>query len=47
LVGDLGSGKSNFATGRAIAAGRQRRRVRFTTATALINQLVEAQRNTA
>jgi DNA replication protein DnaC len=44
LVGHPRSGKSNLATGRAIAACRQRRRVRFTTATALVNQLVEAQR---
>ena len=44
LVGDPGTGKSHLATGLAIAACRQRRRVRFTTATALVNQLVEAQR---
>jgi DNA replication protein DnaC len=37
LVGDPG-------TGLAIAACRQRKRVRFTTAAALVNQLVEAQR---
>ncbi len=44
LVGDPGTGKSHLATGLAIAAFRQRRRVRFTTAAALVNQLVEAQR---
>ena len=44
LVGDPGTGKSHLATGLAIAACRQRRRVRFTTAAALVNQLVEAQR---
>src|SRR5271168_836182 len=32
LVGDPGTGKSHLATGLAIAACRQRRRVRFTTA---------------
>jgi DNA replication protein DnaC len=42
LVGD--PGKSHLATSLAIAACRQRRRVRFTTAAALVNQLVEAQR---
>ncbi|HZL51324.1 MAG TPA: IS21-like element helper ATPase IstB, partial [Terracidiphilus sp.] len=44
LVGDPGTGKSHLATGLAIAACRQRKRVRFTTAAALVNQLVEAQR---
>jgi hypothetical protein len=44
LVGEPGTGKSHLATGLAIAACRQRRRVRFTTAAALVNQLVEAQR---
>ncbi len=45
LVGDPGTGKSPPATGLAIAACRQRRRVHFaTTAAALVNQLVEAQR---
>ena len=44
LVGDPGTGKSHLATGLAIAACRQRRRVRFTTAAALVNQLVKAQR---
>jgi hypothetical protein len=39
-----GTGKSYLATGLAIAACRQRRRVGFTTAAALFNQLVEAQR---
>jgi DNA replication protein DnaC len=44
LVGDPGTSKSHLATGLAIATCRQRRRVRFTTAAALVNQLVEAQR---
>ena len=44
LVGEPGTGKTNLATGLAIAACRQRKRVRFTTAAGLVNQLVEAQR---
>jgi DNA replication protein DnaC len=44
MVGEPGTGKSHLATGLAIAACRQRRRVRFITAAALVNQLVEAQR---
>ena len=44
LVGGPGTGKTHLATGLAIAACRQRKRVRFTTAAALVNQLVEAQR---
>ena len=42
LVGEAGTGKTHLATGLCVAACRQRRRVRFTTATALINELVEA-----
>jgi DNA replication protein DnaC len=34
--------KTHLATGLCVAACRQRRRVRFTTATALINELAEA-----
>ena len=45
LIGEPGTGKSHLATGLAIAACRQRRRVRFITAAALVNQLVEAQRD--
>jgi DNA replication protein DnaC len=44
LIGEPGTGKTHLASGLAIAACRQRRRVRFTTAAALVNQLVEAQR---
>jgi DNA replication protein DnaC len=44
LIGEPGTGKSHLATGLAIAACRQRKRVRFTTAATLVNQLVEAQR---
>ncbi len=42
LIGDAGTGKSHLATGLCVAACRQRRRVRFTTATALVNELSEA-----
>jgi DNA replication protein DnaC len=42
LVGEAGTGKPHLATGLCVAACRQRRRVRFTTATALVNELAEA-----
>ncbi len=42
LIGDCGTGKTHLATGLCVAACRQKRRVRFTTATALVNELVEA-----
>ena len=42
FIGDAGSGKTHLATGLCIAACRQKRRVRFTTATALVNEFVEA-----
>ena len=42
LLGETGTGKTHLATGLAVAACRQRRRVRFITAAALINELVEA-----
>src|ERR1700687_1056979 len=42
LVGEAGTGKTHLATGLCVAACRQRHRVRFTTATALINELAEA-----
>ena len=42
LVGEAGTGKTHLATGLCLAACRQRRRVRFTTATGLINELAEA-----
>jgi DNA replication protein DnaC len=44
LIGEPGTGKTHLPTGLAIAACRQRKRVRFPTAAALVNQLVEAQR---
>lgn len=43
FIGDSGTGKTHLLTALCVAACRQRRRVRFTTATALINELVEAQ----
>lgn len=42
FLGEAGTGKTHLATGLGVAACRQRRRVRFTTAAALINELVEA-----
>jgi DNA replication protein DnaC len=42
LIGEPGSGKTHLATGLCVAACRQRRRARFTTAAALVNELVEA-----
>lgn len=42
LIGEAGTGKTHLATGLCVAACRQRRRVRFTTATAMINELAEA-----
>ena len=43
LVGDSGTGKTHLLTGLCVAACRQKRRVRFTTAANLVNELVEAQ----
>jgi DNA replication protein DnaC len=45
LLGECGTGKSHLATGLCLAACRQKRRVRFTTAAALVNELVEAKQN--
>ena len=42
---NAGTGKSHLATGLCLAACRQKRRVRFTTAAALVNELVEAKQN--
>jgi DNA replication protein DnaC len=42
LIGDSGTGKTHLLTGLCVAACRQKRRVRFTTAAALVNELVEA-----
>ena len=37
-----GTGKTHLLTGLAVAACRQKRRVRFASAAALVNELVEA-----
>lgn len=42
LIGECGTGKTHLATALCVAACRQKRRVRFTTAAALVNDLVEA-----
>ena len=42
LLGETGTGKTHLATGLAVEACRQRKRVRFTTAAGLVNELVEA-----
>jgi DNA replication protein DnaC len=42
LLGETGSGKTHLATGLAVAACRQRKRVRFTTAAQIVNELIEA-----
>lgn len=45
LIGECGTGKSHLASGLCLAACRQKRRARFTTAAALVNELVEAKQN--
>jgi DNA replication protein DnaC len=42
LIGEAGTGKTHLASGLCVAACRQRKRVRFITASALVNELVEA-----
>jgi DNA replication protein DnaC len=42
---DGGTGTGGSETGLCLAACRQKRRVRFTTAAALVNELVEAKQN--
>jgi DNA replication protein DnaC len=42
FIGDSGTGKTHVLNGLAVAACRQKLRVRFATAAALINELVEA-----
>ena len=42
LLGEAGTGKTHLAVGLGVAACRQRRRVRFTTAAQLVNELIEA-----
>lgn len=45
FIGDCGTGKSHLASGLCLAACRQKRRARFITAAALVNELVEAKQN--
>jgi DNA replication protein DnaC len=42
FIGECGTGKTHLLTGLCVAACRQKHRVRFTTAAALVNELVEA-----
>ena len=42
FLGDTGTGKTHLATGLAVAACRQKKRVRFTTAAEMVNELIEA-----
>jgi DNA replication protein DnaC len=42
FLGDTGTGKTHLASGLAVEACRQRKRVRFTTAAELVNELIEA-----
>jgi len=42
FIGDSGTGKTHLMTGLAIAACRQKHRVRFASAAGLVNELVEA-----
>ncbi len=42
FIGDTGTGKTHLATGLAVEVCRQRKRVRFTTAAELVNELIEA-----
>jgi DNA replication protein DnaC len=42
FLGDTGTGKTHLGTGLAVEACRQRKRVRFTTAAELVNELIEA-----
>lgn len=45
FIGECGTGKTHLATGLCVAACRQKRRVRFTTAAGLVNELIEAKQN--
>ena len=42
FIGECGTGKTHLLTALCVAACRQKRRVRFTTAANLVNELVEA-----
>jgi DNA replication protein DnaC len=45
FIGECGTGKTHLASGLAVAACRQKKRVRFITAAALVNELAEASHN--
>jgi DNA replication protein DnaC len=45
FLGEAGTGKTHLATGLAVAACQQQKRVRFTTAAKLVNELLEAKHN--
>src|ERR1035437_2324349 len=45
FLGETGTGKTHLATGLAVDACRQRKRVRFTTAAEMVNELIEAKNN--
>lgn len=45
FIGECGTGKTHLMTGLCVAACRQKRRVRFTTAANLVNELVEARQH--
>lgn len=47
FLGECGTGKTHLATGLCVAACRQKRRARFTTAANLVNELIEAQQHNA
>ena len=47
FIGECGTGKTHLATGLCVAACRQKRRARFTTAANLVNELVEARQQNA
>jgi DNA replication protein DnaC len=42
FLGDTGTGKTHLATGLGVAACRQHKRVRFTTAAEMVTELIEA-----
>jgi DNA replication protein DnaC len=42
FLGETGTGKTHLATGLAVDACRQRKRVRFATAAEMVNELIEA-----
>jgi DNA replication protein DnaC len=47
FIAECGTGKTHLATGLGVAACRQKRRARFTTAAGLVNELVEARQHNA